>query len=89
MQLQLPPVCWEGGCPSPSYLGAEDSLLDEEVAVQVGCSLEPLATPITATALDVRIIAGHPGGSQVIAHSYSTSKDSTGSGFSCTSATLR
>lgn len=36
--------------------GAQDSLLDKEHAVQTGCPLEPLPSPITATALDRRII---------------------------------
>lgn len=37
--------------------GAQDSLLDEEMAVQAGCSLEPLASSCTTTALDGRITA--------------------------------
>lgn len=37
--------------------GAQDSLLDEELAMQARCLLEPLPSPFTATALDGRIIA--------------------------------
>lgn len=37
--------------------GAQDSLLDQELAMQAGCVLETLPSPLPAMALDHRIIA--------------------------------
>lgn len=37
--------------------GAQNSFLDQELVVQVGCGLEPLPSPYTATVLDGRVIA--------------------------------
>lgn len=41
--------------PATFDLGAQGNLQDEGLAVQIGCSLEALSTPIMATALDRRI----------------------------------
>lgn len=57
---QLLPLCVGGRVLPLQALvdsGAQDSLLDQELAMQAGCVLEILPSPFTATALDGRIIA--------------------------------
>lgn len=57
-QLLLPPcVEVEFSLQALVDSGAQDSLLDQELAMQTGCVLETLPSPLPAMALDRRIIA--------------------------------
>lgn len=50
-------MCGKFGSPPPGIDRSQDSLLDKELALQAGSSLEPLPLPFIAMALDRRIIA--------------------------------
>lgn len=49
-------LCLDSGVLALIDLGAEDNLLDQEVAVPAGLQLEDLEVPISAYALDGRLL---------------------------------